>query len=150
MKRIFCVVFCVLVVLASAVPAFAADLQGGYYFVGDCALGNGLKFYIPSGYAEGSLTYDSSGYLFNLTASSIYLYSADYPGYTIYAPRFSGFQYRSGQGYDYSALNVTNVSDTNVEILETDPGLMLGSSELLYMVVVLLVVLIGCYVVLRR
>lgn len=152
MKRIFPVLVVLMILVSLTVPAMAADLQGGYYFVADCALGNGMKFYVPADFANGSLTYDSSGYLFNLTSSSIYLYSPDYPDYTIYASRFSGFQYRagSGSGYSYTDLNITNVTETNLQIYDTDPGKSLGSSELLLLIVVLLVALIGCIVIVRR
>ena len=152
MKRILCVLTVLLLLAALTVPALAADLQGGYYFVADSALGTGLKFYVPAEYATGSLTYDSSGYLFNLTGSSIYLYCPDYPDYTIYAPRFSVFQYRSGSGsgYTYVDLNAANVTDTNVQIYDADPGKSLGTSEVLMIIVSLIVVLIACFVILRR
>lgn len=150
MKRFISVLICLLVVLVCASPALAADLQGGYYFVADSALGSGMKFYVPSGAANGSFTYDSSGNLFNLTSSSIYLYSVDYPGYTIYAPRFSGFQYRYGNGYEYTDLNVRNITDTNIQIFDVDPGMMFDTPELLYILVVLLLVFIGLYIVIRR
>lgn len=152
MKRVFFVLAVMLILVTMALPALAADLQGGYYFVADSSLGSGLKFYVPSDFANGSLTYDSSGYLFNLTASSVYLYCPDYPDYSIYAPRFSGFQYRSGtgSGYTYLDLNATNITDTNLQIFEADPGRSLGSSELLLLVAILLIVLIGCIVIVRR
>lgn len=133
------VVISVVLVMLLAVPVLAAgELAGGYYFVADTALGNGLRFYVPADFASGSLTYDSSGYLFNLTSSSIYLYCPDYPDYTIYAPRFSGFQYRpaSGSGYTYVDLNVHDISDTNVELLQEDPALLPDTKVLLIMVFV--------------
>lgn len=152
MKRIVPVLVVFMILVFLTVPAMGADLQGGYYFVADSSLGSGLKFYVPSDFANGSLTYDSSGYLFNLTASSVYLYCPDYPDYSIYAPRFSGFQYRSGigSGYTYLDLNATNITDTNLQIFEADPGRSLGSSELLLLVAILLIVLIGCIVIVRR
>lgn len=152
MRCVVCFLTVLLLLSALVVPALAVDLQGGYYVVADSALGSGLRFYVPADYATGSLTYDSSGYLFNLTASSVYLYSPDYPDYTIYAPRFSGFQYRSGSGsgYSYLDLNVTNVSDTNVEILSEDPVSSLRDNQLLLMIVVLLVLLVGVSVVCVR
>lgn len=150
MKRVFPVLVVLLILVTLTVPVMAADLQGGYYFVADCALGSGMKFYVPADFANGSLTYDSSGYLFNLTASSIYLYCPDHPEYTIYAPRFSSFQYRAGSGYSYEDLNVTNVTESNLQIYEAAPGKSLGSSELMLLIVVLLIVLIGCLVIVRR
>lgn len=131
------IVIFVCLLLAIAVPAMAADLSGGYYIEGDSALGTGLRFYVPADFAAGSLTYDSSGYLFNLTASSIYLYCPDYPDYTIYASRFSGFQYRqsSGSGYQYQDLNLRNVTAANVEILQEDPVQLPSTTSLLVGVV---------------
>lgn len=150
MYRLFIICICLVILFSCAAPALAADLDGGYYFVADSSLGSGLKFYIPSDYAEGSLTYNDSGYLFNLTSSSIYLYCPDHPNYTIYASRFSPFQYRIGSGFDYAALNLRNISDTNVEIYDSDPASLLGNSELLLLIVFLLLVFIGCYIILRR
>ena len=150
MKRVFPVLVVLLVLVTLTVPVMAADLQGGYYFVADSALGTGVKFYVPSDFANGSLTYDSSGCLFNLTASSIYLYCPDHPEYTIYAPRFSVFQYRAGSGYNYADLNITNVTETNLQIYEAAPGKSLGSSELMLLIVVLLVVMIGGLVIVPR
>lgn len=152
MKRIVPVLVVFMILVLLTVPAMGADLQGGYYFVADSSLGSGLKFYVPSDFANGSLTFDSSGYLFNLTASSVYLYCPDYPDYSIYAPRFSGFLYRSGtgSGYTYLDLKATNITETNLQIFEEDPGRSLGSSELLLLVAILLIVLIGCIVIVRR
>ena len=141
--------------LASAlfvVPVLGAELAGGYYITGNSAMGNGLTFYVPADYAAGSLTYDSSGNLFNLTASSIYLYCPDYPDYTIYANRFSGFQYRAGTGagYQYQDLNLRGITSTNVEILEDSPSLALSLDKLLVMILVVLVIFVGAFVILRR
>lgn len=114
----FALVFvCCLLIL----PVSAAELQGGYVFTCDCALGSGVTFYVPTTYAAGSLTYDSSGNLFNLTSSTIYLYSPDYPSYTFTASRFSTFTYRTS-GYDTQDLNIRNVQTQNVEIFTEDPA----------------------------
>ena len=117
----FVLVFvCCLLIL----PVSAAELQGGYVFTCDCALGTGVTFYIPTNFASGSLTYDSSGNLFNLTSSTIYLYSPDYPNYTFTASRFSGFTYRSGNaGSTTTDLKIRNVRTENVEIFTEDPAL---------------------------
>lgn len=125
MKSVVYIVTAVCFILAFSMPAAAAELQGGYYIVCDCALGSGVRFYVPASAAEGCLTYDSSGYLFNISNSTIYLYSPDYPDYTFSASRFAGFQYRasSGAGYTYYDLNIRNVTDTNVEIYTEDPAL---------------------------
>ena len=144
--------FCILVLVFLAVPVLGAELSGGYYITGDSAMGNGLTFYVPSDYAAGSLTYDSSGNLFNLTANSIYLYCPDYPDYTIYAPRFSGFQYRSGTGagYSYLDLNLRNVSADNVEIFEKDPSPLYGTDVVSVMILAVLIIGVGAAVILRR
>ena len=144
--------FCFLVLALIVVPVLGAELTGGYYITGDSAMGDGLTFYVPSDYAAGSLTYDSSGNLFNLTANSIYLYCPDYPDYTIYAPRFSGFQYRSGTGagYSYVDLNLHNVSAGNVEIFEKDPSPLHGADTVSIMILAVLIIGVGAAVILRR
>lgn len=109
-------------VLAFSLPIAAAELQGGYYIVADCSLGSGVRFYVPASAAAGCLTYDSSGYLFNVSNSTIYLYSPDYPDYTFSASRFSGFQYRQ-DNYTYAELQIHNVTEANVEIFTEDPAL---------------------------
>lgn len=145
-------VLCVLVPVLLVVPVLGAELAGGYYITGDCALGNGLTFYIPASFVSGSLTYDENGYLFNLTSSSIYLYCPDYPDYTIYAPRFSVFQYRTDSSYgsSYVDLNLTNITVANVEILEESPSLMLSQDKLLIMILAVLIIGVGAFVLLRR
>lgn len=153
MKRFLILLPVLLLVSASfAVPVLAADLQGGYYVTGDCALGKNMTFYVPSDYAAGSLTYDSSGNLFNLTSNSIYLYCPDYPEYSIYAARFSGFQYRAGTGagYSYLDLNLRNITAGNVEIYENDPSPLHGTDPVSVMILAVLIVGVAAFVLLRR
>lgn len=152
MKRVSALVLGFILAAALAVPVLAADLAGGYYLTGDSALGSDLTFYVPAEYASGALTYNSSGYLFNLSNSSIYLYCPDYPDYTIYAPRFSVFQYRtsSGTGYTYVDLNLTDVTAANVEILTESPSLALSSEKILVMILAVVIVGVGAFVLLRR
>lgn len=121
MRKVFVLFVLVMVCCSIIVPASAAELQAGYRFICDCALGSGVEFFIPTTYAAGSLTYDSSGILINLTASTIYLYCPAYPDYTFTASRFSGFTYRSS-GYDTRDLNIRNVQTQNVEIFTEDPA----------------------------
>lgn len=145
-------VLCLLVPVLLFVPVLGAELAGGYYITGDCALGNSMTFYVPSGNARGSFTYDSSGNLFNLTSASVYLYSPDHPDYTIYAPRFSVFQYRTDSSYgsNYVDLNLKNVTDTNVEIMDKSPTLSPSQDVLLIMILSVLVIGLGAFVLLRR
>lgn len=152
MKRIFFFLSLCLVLVLLAVPVLGAELSGGYYFTADSALGDGLTFYIPTDYASGSLTYDENGYLFNLTASSIYLYCPDYPDYTIYASRFSGFQYRTDSNYGstYIDLKLTNVTAANVEIMEKSPPLSPSQDQILIMILCVSIIGVGAFVLLRR
>lgn len=150
----FLLLLCILL-LASAflvMPVLAAELSGGYYITGDSALGSDMTFYVPADYAAGSLTYDSSGNLFNLTSGSIYLYSPDHPDYTIYAPRFSAFQYRTDSSYgsSYVALSLKNISDTNVEIFDEDPTLLPHYDVVSIMILAVLIIGVGAFVLLRR
>lgn len=153
MKRILPFLSVLLLVpVLLVVPALGAELAGGYYITGDSAIGNDLTFYVPADYAAGSLTYDSSGNLFNLTSSSIYLYCPDHPDYTIYAPRFSVFQYRTDNGYGstYVDLRLSNVSDTNVEILENSPSMVISSDKLLVCMLAVLVIGVAVFVIYPR
>ena len=152
MKKLQFALLCILVPVLLAVPVLGADLAGGYYVTGDSAIGSGLTFYVPADFAQGSLTYDSSGNLFNLTNSSIYLYCPDYPDYTIYAPRFSVFQYRqsSGAGYQYQDLNLRSITDSNVEILVEDPGMSPGTTSLLVMILSVLCIISAVIILIPR
>lgn len=152
MKKLLPFLLVCILVPVLVVPVLGADLAGGYYITGDSAMGQDLTFYVPADFASGSLTYDSSGNLFNLTNSSIYLYCPDYPEYTIYAARFSGFQYRqsSGAGYQYQDLKLRNVSAANVEILEDSPTRTFSDNTLLYVILVVLIIFVGAYAILPR
>lgn len=122
MKYLLLAVTLVCFIMVFSLPAAAAELQGGFYIVCDCSLGDGVRFYVPASAAEGCLTYDNNGYLFNISNSTVYLYSPDYPNYTFSASRFSGFQYRS-DNYNAAELNICNITDTNVQIYTEDPAL---------------------------
>lgn len=101
----------------SLVAYSASGISGGYYFVCDCALGSGVKFWVPADFASGSLALDDGG-IVNMTNSNIYLMpdNSSLSSYTIYASRFNHFQYRRSN-YDYADLNVHNISDTNISFL---------------------------------
>ena len=152
MKKLLPFLSVLLLVPVLILPVLGAELAGGYYVTGDSTMGNDLTFYVPSDYAVGCLTYDESGYLFNLTSSSIYLYCPDYPEYTIYAPRFSGFQWRSGSGssYNYSDLNLKNITAGNVEILEDSPSMALSYNMLLVLILAVIVIIAGMMILLPR
>lgn len=122
----------------------SGGIVGGYYFVADCALGQGVKFWVPADFAQGSITMDSSGSLVNMTNSTIYLMPDDSSlnsVYTIQAPRFSSFLYRrDSSGYTWSDLNISNISDTNISWLDDTVQAVPSSS---YFVLIASILVIG-------
>lgn len=128
------------------VPVLYASggIVGGYYFVADCALGQDVKFWVPADFSQGSITFDSSGGLVNMTNSTIYLMPDDTTlnsSYTIQAPRFSSFLYRrDASGYTWSDLNISNISDTNISWLDDTPQAVPQSS---YFVLIASILVIG-------
>lgn len=126
-----------------------APLSGGAYFVADSALGNALAFYVPVDYLD-KLAYTSDGDLFNLSASSVYLYCPSFPDYTIYAQRFSKFQFRpNSSGYTYTDCNFSNVDPVAVSILQNADKPMI-STDTLIIGVLAVMVLLGCIFIIRR
>lgn len=99
--------------------ALSDTFTGGYWFVCDCALGYDLKFYIPSDWSSGQFALDTSGAPVNMSNSTVYAYCPDYPDYTFSAARFSNFVYRANN-YSNLDLNITDISDTNIDFLEDD------------------------------
>lgn len=74
------------------------------YVIGDCSLGNDLRFEIPANYEYGDLI-DKDGFLFNATSSTIYIYCDDYPAYSFRLTSFSGVEYRTAaSNYSYTDL----------------------------------------------
>lgn len=124
----------------SLVAYSSSGISGGYYFVCDCALGSNVKFWVPSDFASGSLALDNGG-IVNMTNNSVYLMPDDssLSSYTIYASRFNHFQYRRS-GYDYSDLNIRNISDTNISFLS---GTSRAIPEQTLFIVLIAVILLG-------
>lgn len=118
MIRFISIFLSVSLIVFLAVPIFASDIDGGYFFIADCSIGDGVKFYVPSSFI-GDLTTDSSGDVFNLSNSTIYLFCPDYPDYSIRASRFSNFVFSYGSGYNPTTydLNVSNIVDSNFSFL---------------------------------
>lgn len=137
-------------VLETGVSVLAVDgsLAGGYYFVCDCALGSDLKFYVPLEWAHDVFTLDSSGEPVNLSNSTCYAYCPVYPDYTISCSRFGTFTYRASN-YNTTDLQITNISDTNIEFLEDETQLP-SDSDLLLLIAGLIFVFGACGLVLRR
>lgn len=133
------------VILSSDAQPFAlsgSPLAGGYYI--DCstsALGD-VRIYVPYEYQRGSFTTNSSGDIVSLRSSTVtgLLYDGD----TAYTVRWSSFgipQYRSysGSSYSYYDLGVSEILDTNIQILSSDSDVpLLPSVEYLLLALILL------------
>lgn len=77
------------------------------YVVGDCSLGDDLRFEIPANYEHGDLI-EKDGQLFNATSSTIYIYCDEYPEYSFRLSSFSGVEYRtSANNYNYTSMPIT-------------------------------------------
>lgn len=124
-----------------ALAAVTDALSGGFYFVADCALGSDVTFYVPVEWAYDRFALDPSGEPVNLSTSTCYAYSPDYPTYTFSCSRFGSFTYRSSN-YDTQDLNVRNISDTNISFFDGN-GIQLSESELQLLCCILLFVVIG-------
>lgn len=120
--------------------AAVSGISGGYYFVADCALGSSIKFWVPADFASGSIAFDGNN-LINMTNSSIYLLSdSGLTNYTIYAPRFSHFQYRRDNTSGYSDLAIRSISDSNINFMEDTPQ---AIPDAVFWVVLISVVILG-------
>lgn len=128
--------------------ALDSDLAGGYYFTCDCALGNGLRFYVPLEFAHDVFTFDSSGALINLSNSTCYAYCSDFPDYTISCSRFSSFTYRASN-YNTTDLNIRNVTDSNMTFLEGD-GLPLSDLDVKLLIFAMIFVVAAILIIRGR
>ena len=72
------------------------------YFVGDCSLGQDLRFEVPSDIETGDLIV-KDGYIFNSTSSSITVYCDSFPDYSFRVASMSGLEYRSSN-YSFTSL----------------------------------------------
>lgn len=100
------------------------------YVIGDCSLGQDLRFEIPSNYEEGSLII-KDGYLFNSTSSQITVYCERFPDYSFRIPAWDGLEYRtsSSGGYSYVDLPLS---------VDTGPVLALRSSSMILFAAILI------------
>lgn len=106
------------------------------YVVGDCSLGNDLRFEIPADYEQGDLI-EKDGYLFNATSGTVYIYCEEFPDYSFRLSSFSGVEYRtSSSNYSYSDLPL---SIDSVPVLR--PSL---SDVLLFGILVISALIIVC------
>ena len=104
------------------------------YVIGDCSLGQDLRFEIPSNYEQGSLVI-KDGNLFNSTSSTITIYCEQFPDYSFRLNAWSGLEYRqsSGAGYTYVDLPLS---------VDTGPVLSLRSSSVILFAAILISALI--------
>lgn len=128
--------------------AVSGSLAGGYYFVCDCAIGTDLKFYVPLEWAHDVFTLDRSGAPVNLSNTTCNAYCPTYPDYTFSCSRFGTFTYRASN-YNTSDLQITNISDTNMEFLEDETQLP-SDSSLLLLIAALIFVFGACGILIRR
>ena len=128
--------------------AVSGSLAGGYYFVADCALGSAVKFYVPLEWAHDVFTLDRSGAPVNLSNSTCYAYAPAFPDYTIQCSRFGTFTYRASN-YNTSDLQITNISETNIEFLE-DETQRPSDSDVLLLIAALVFVFGACFILIRR
>lgn len=127
------------------VPYAASGISGGYYFVADCALGAGVKFWVPADFAMGSLALDDNG-IINMTNSNVYIMpdSSSLQSYSIYASRFGHFQYRRSN-YDYADLTIRNITDTNISFLENTTKPVQNSTY--FVIIISILLLVGLFLV---
>lgn len=124
------------------------SLSGGYYFVCSCALGADVKFYVPLEWAHDAFSLDASGAPVNMSTNTCYAYCPDFPDYTFSCSRFNTFTYRA-DGYNTSDLNISQLTDTNISFME-DESYRLSDSDLLFVIVCLLFLILVCPMILRR
>lgn len=116
--------------------------DGGYYFqVSSSSLG-ACTVWLPFEYVTDSFSW-YGGQLVSLRSSSIS--GIVVSGSTVYNLRFSAFlqgaeyRHQSGSSWYWSPLNISAVSDSNIEILEDSPGYQLDISYLIIIAVILVV-----------
>lgn len=116
--------------------------SGGYYLQVSSSVLGACTVWLPFEYVTDSFSW-YGGQLVSLRASSIS--GIVVSGSTVYNLRFSGFlqgaEYRhySGSSWYWSSLNISAVSDANIEVLDDSPGYQLDISTLILVVVIIVV-----------
>ena len=129
------------------------DSNAGCWFVATSAFGAGSshRFYFDREFASGSLIMDSLGFLWNNTQSSIYLYCPDYPDYTIYAPRFGYFQYRTNDNnYNWSDARIIPQADSASSLVLTDSQYRPSDASPVIVFLLSVLAFFGLIMILRR
>lgn len=132
MKRLFCFLFCIVIVVsisvvAAAEPVTVEDIPAAYaaappsgsefqdlaYYDISSNLGD-LRLYLPYGMDLNSLQL-SGDKLYNVTNSTIYLYCPQFPDATFQASRFQNVTYRLyGNNMQTSDLTGIRIVEENV------------------------------------
>lgn len=87
--------------------------EGFQYIVVDSSLGE-ITLYFPHGVSPSSFVV-SKGALINMSNSTIYLYSPEFPDYTFSASRFSPLSYRA-DNYSTTVLSSVSIVDQSYSV----------------------------------
>ena len=109
-----------------------------------------IDIYLPVDFMQDTFTTTSSGNVYNLTNSTITCIA--FSGSTSYTVRwlsFSNPSYRvdssSGYGYTYNDLTITEIINTNLELIDSYDDFVVVNNSLLFVIVVaLLGVIVFC------
>ena len=127
------------------------DVQGsGFISVSDSSLGS-VDIMLPVAQLSNYLTLDGHGVPFNASATTVTGYVFDSSGtqiYTVRWPAWSYAEYRPTSGsYNYSSLNISGVSSSNVQWLTySDISGPSASSWRLIFLAVLFMGVIVCFI----
>lgn len=117
---------------------------GSLYVTGETSSGDVVTIYLPTNYKEGYLGVDSSGRLFNVSATSISGYYDGAYNNSISLPAFSYPRYRtSSSSYDYADLYLVP-QYSNAQIATATPGVTTFSELVPYFSLLLLGVIFVC------
>lgn len=129
------------------------DTNAGCWFVATSAFGGGAshRFYFDREFASGSLIMDSLGFLWNNSQSSVYLYCPDYPNYTIYAPRFGYFQYRTNDNnYNWADARIIPDAESSSSLILSDTQYRPSDSSPVIVFLLSVLAFFGLIMILRR
>lgn len=129
------------------------DIDAGCWFVATSAFGAGTshRFYFDREFASGSLIMDSLGFLWNNSQSSIYLYCPDYPDYTIYAPRFGYFQYRTNDNnYNWADARIILDAESSSSLILSDTQYRPSDASPVIVFLLSVLAFFGLIMILRR
>lgn len=106
------------------------------YVIGDCSLGDDLRFEIPTEYTSGDLII-KDGDLFNATSGTIYLYCDQFPDYQFRLSSFSGLEYRKSTSSGYTFTELPFSVDTGPVLLPVLSDVILFATLLISALIVI-------------